>query len=99
MIILQSPKVIATLTIMIITTTIIIIITTKIRVITTINNIDFTRISHHLVLHSKSARACVHVLTILNFVLITNFFWRIILISYKSLFIKVLLEFTVSNLL
>ena len=99
MIILQSPKVIATLTIMIITTTIIIIITTKIRAITTINSIDFTRISHHLVLHSKSAPACVHVLTILNFVLITNFFWRIILISYKSLFIKVLLEFTVSNLL
>ena len=34
MIILQSPKVIATLTIMIITTTTIIIITTKIRAIT-----------------------------------------------------------------
>ena len=55
MIILQPPKVIATLTIMIITTTIIIIIATKIRAITTINSIDFTRISHHLVLHSKSA--------------------------------------------
>ena len=54
MIILQPPKVIATLTIMIITTTII-IIATKIRAITTINSIDFTRISHHLVLHSKSA--------------------------------------------
>ena len=54
MIILQSPKVIATLTIMIITTTIIIIIT-KIRAITTINSIDFTKIGHHLVLHSKSA--------------------------------------------
>ena len=50
MIILQSPKVIAKLTIMIITTTIIIIITTKIRAITTINSIDFTRISHHRVL-------------------------------------------------
>ena len=57
MIILQSPKVIATLTIMIITTTIIIIITTKIRAITTINSIDFTKIGHHLVLHSKSATA------------------------------------------
>ena len=55
MIILQSPKVIATLTIMIITTTIIIIITTKTRAITNINSIDFTRISHHLVLHFKSA--------------------------------------------
>ena len=54
MIILQPPKVIATLTIMIITT-IIIIIATKIRAITTINSIDFTRISHHLALHSKSA--------------------------------------------
>ena len=53
MITLQSPKVIATLTIMIITT--IIIITTKIRAITTINSIDFTKIGHHLVLHSKSA--------------------------------------------
>ena len=54
-IILQSPKVIATLTIMIITATIIIIIATKIRAITTINSIDFTKIGHHLVLHSKSA--------------------------------------------
>ena len=54
MIIPQSPKVIATFTIMIITTTIIIIIT-KIRAITTINSIDFTKIGHHLVLHSKSA--------------------------------------------
>ena len=49
---LQSPE--AALTIMIITTTIIIIIT-KIRAITTINSIDFTKIGHHLVLHSKSA--------------------------------------------
>ena len=56
MIILQPSKVIATLTIMIITTTII-IITTKIRAITIVNSIDFTRISHHLVLHSKSAPA------------------------------------------
>ena len=56
MIILQSPKVIATLTIMIITTTII-IMTTKKRAITTINSIDFTKIGHHLVLHSKSATA------------------------------------------
>ena len=55
MIIFQSPKVIATLTIMIIATTIIIIITTKIRATTTINSIDFTKIGHHLVLHSKSA--------------------------------------------
>ena len=55
MIILQSPKVIAALTIMIITTTVIMIITTKIRAITTIDSIDFTRISHHLVLHTKSA--------------------------------------------
>ena len=43
MIILQSPKVIAALTIMIITTTIF-IITTKIRAITTINSIDFTKL-------------------------------------------------------
>ena len=49
-VILQSPE--ATLTIMIITTTIIIIIATKIRAI---NSIDFTKIGHHLVLHSKSA--------------------------------------------
>ena len=60
MIILQSPKVIATLTIMIITTTIF-IITTKIRAITTINSIDFTKIGHHLVLHSKSAPEVTHV--------------------------------------
>ena len=60
MIILQSPKVIATLTIMIITATIIIIITTKIRAITTINSIDFTKIGNHLVLHSKSARGYIH---------------------------------------
>ena len=59
MIILQSPKVIATLTIMI-TTTIIIIITTKIRAITTINSIGFTKIGHHLVLHSKSAPGLIH---------------------------------------
>ena len=55
MIILQSPKVIATLTIMIITAPIIIIITTKMGAITTINRVDFTKIGHHLVLHSKSA--------------------------------------------
>ena len=61
MIILQSPKVIATLTIMIITTKIIKIITTKIRAITTINSIDFTKIGHHLVLHSKSAPEVTHV--------------------------------------
>ena len=60
MIILQSPKVIATLTIMIITTTIIIKITTKIRAITTINSISFTKIGHHLVLHSKSAPGLIH---------------------------------------
>ena len=53
MIILQSPKVIATLTIM--------IITTKIRAITTINSIDFTKIGHHLVLHSKSTPEVTHV--------------------------------------
>ena len=58
MFILQSPEEIATLTIMIITTTIIIIITTKIRAITTINSIDFTKIGHYLVLHSKSAPDC-----------------------------------------
>ena len=60
MIILQSPKVIAALTIMIITTTIIIKITTKIRAITTINSIGFTKIGHHLVLHSKSASGLIH---------------------------------------
>ena len=68
MIILQSPKVIATLTIMIITTTIIIIIT-KIRPITTINSIDFTKIGHHLVLHSKPApvtNACIPIIIIKN---------------------------------
>ena len=57
MIILQSPEVIATLTIMIITTTIIIIITTKISNNCNINNIDFAQIGHHLVLHSKSTPA------------------------------------------
>ena len=39
---------------MIITTIIITIITKKIRTITVIYN-DFTKIGHHLVLHSKSA--------------------------------------------
>ena len=58
MIILQSPKVTATFTIMIITATIIItIITTKISNSCNINNIDFGKIGHHLVLHSKSAPA------------------------------------------
>ena len=57
MIILPSPKVIATLTLMIKTTTIIITVTTKIRAITTINSINFTKIGHHLVLHSKSVPA------------------------------------------
>ena len=56
MIILQSPEVIAKLTIMIITTTII-IITTKISNNCNINNIDFAQIVHHLVLHSKSTPA------------------------------------------
>ena len=58
MIILQSPEVIAKLTIMIITTTIIIIITTKISNNCNINNItNFAQIGHHLVLHSKSTPA------------------------------------------
>ena len=56
MMILQSPNVIATLTIMIITTRIV-ITTTKIRAITTINSIDFAKIGHHLFLHFKSAPA------------------------------------------
>ena len=58
MIILKSPKVTATLTIMIIAARIIIaIITTKISNSCNINNIDFAKIGHHLVLHSKSAPA------------------------------------------
>ena len=56
MMILQSPKVIATLTIMIITLTTTIIITAKIRTINCIiNSIDFTKIGHQFVLYSKSA--------------------------------------------
>ena len=56
MIILQSPKVIATLTIMIITTAIIITVrTTKIIATAEINSVDFAKIGQHLLLLSKSA--------------------------------------------
>ena len=56
MIIFQSLKVIATLAIMIIKATIIIIIKNNKNKSNdcTINSIDFTKIGHHLVLHSKS---------------------------------------------
>ena len=92
MIILQSPKVIATLTIMIITTTIIIIITTKIRAITTINSIDFTRISHHLVLHSKSAPATnVIIINIITFTTIFIITVVIVVITITNLFIDLYL--------